>query len=198
MINGQFGRLTVLAQHENYGTQRQWVCRCECGEQTVVRTGHLTSGSVKSCGCSQGSGKFVHGKSYTREYNIWKNIKARCRNVKHPAYPLYGGRGITLCARWELFKNFIEDVGPPPSPASEIDRKDNSLGYSPDNCRWATREEQCNNRRGNVVLEMGGTTKTLTQWARQYDIHAATLRSRLRNGETLESAVSRPARRLMR
>lgn len=70
----------------------------------------------------------------------------RCANPKNIAYPYYGGRGITVCARWQSFPNFLEDMGERP-PGTTIDRRDNEKGYSKDNCRWATRQEQDGNKR---------------------------------------------------
>jgi hypothetical protein len=181
MVNGEFGHLVVVRQADNYGTQRQWLCKCECGNETVVRTGHLTSGSVKSCGCRQGSGRFVHGKATSSEYSIWQGIKSRCLNPKHPEYKNYGGRGIEVCTRWLLFANFYEDMGPRP-PGLEVDRRDNDKGYSLDNCRWATRKEQCNNTRNVHAITLGGRTQSLTAWCEELGLKPATVHYRIRNG----------------
>ena len=127
----------------------------------------------------------THGMKKTSIYNTWCNIKARCYNINNPRYKSYGGRGITVCARWkDSFENFFNDIGERPSKLYTIDRIDNEGNYTPDNCKWSTQLEQQNNKRSNRLLIYNGVTMNLGQWAKKLNIGATTLRWRLRNWPT--------------
>lgn len=114
----------------------------------------------------------------TPMYRRWYNIKSRCGNPKNEKWALYGGRGIALCERWQNYENFIQDMGPPPSPQHTVDRVDVNGPYSPQNCRWATPTEQANNKRTNVRVE----GKTLAEHARELGVTPETIRYRLVTG----------------
>lgn len=92
----------------------------------------------------------THRHSYTKTYSCWKQMLQRCSNPRNPSFPNYGGRGITVCERWQLFSGFLADMGEAPADRS-IERRDNSGGYRPDNCFWATRTQQQRNTRRNVL-----------------------------------------------
>lgn len=124
------------------------------------------------------------------EYNIWKGIRNRCFNKNNQAYDRYGGRGIKLCLRWKAsFMNFFMDMGPRPSKKHSIDRMDNDGNYSPKNCRWATREEQANNKRGNINITYKGETKTLKQWSRYLSFNYHRAHQRLQAGWEFEEIL---------
>jgi hypothetical protein len=144
----RFGRLVVLGRDYTRNRGAFWLCRCDCGKTTVAPSGHLTAGMRVSCGCAQdGSYNVKHGMSHSPEYRAWENARSRCRNPKNRKYPLYGGRGITMCEQWATsFDAFLADVGRRPSAAYSLDRIDGDRGYEPGNCRWATIDVQNRNR----------------------------------------------------
>jgi hypothetical protein len=117
-------------------------------------------------------------------------MKDRCLNPRNDRYADYGGRGITVCTAWrESFEQFYADMGEPPTDSHTIDRKDNSVGYQPDNCRWATKTEQNNNTRKNVLLTHDDRTQTIAQWARELGLSPKTLAKRIRNGWDIQRAL---------
>ena len=139
---------------------RHWVCRCACGATAVVATSELRKGDTKSCGClriatarSRGQSNHKHGAACdgaeTPEYRAWVEMRRRCRDSNHIGYERYGGRGITVCERWTDFEAFLADMGQKPTPTHSIDRRDNDGNYEPGNVRWATPEQQQNNRSNN-------------------------------------------------
>lgn len=114
----------------------------------------------------------------TPAYRRWYNIKARCENPRNEKYPLYGGRGITLCERWQDFNNYYVDMGEPPSPQHTVGRIDNDGPYSPDNCRWEIPVQQANNRRTNVRIE----GSTLAEHARRLGVTPEAIAYRMKTG----------------
>lgn len=125
-------------------------------------------------------------------YNSWQNMKDRCRNPKEKSFPRYGGRGIAVCQRWiESFDNFLADMGPRPSPRHSIDRYPNNNGnYEPNNCRWATPEQQAQNRRNNVTVSFNGKEQCISKWAKELGMPRATLNKRLKNGWRVDEALA--------
>ena len=189
IVGRVFGRLTVLSRSPEIGRQGQtrWICRCVCGtEKTIYRTS-LFNGSTQSCGCLKRENNILfrnrttHGKTHTPVYQVWTNILTRCRNKKSTRWHRYGGRGITMCERWMTFENFYADMGDPPE-GMELDRIDNDKGYSFDNCRWATRTQQANNRSNNTLIAYNGRTQTIAQWAHETGVHERTLSWRHNHG----------------
>jgi len=104
----------------------------------------------------------------------------RCHDPNNPNYPRYGGRGITVCDRWRDLTNFVADMDAGYAPGLELDRIDNDLGYSPENCRWATKTVQANNKRRLVKITIDGVTKTAAQWARENGVGVELARCRIK------------------
>ena len=133
----------------------------------------------------------------SRTYRIWTGMWERCIYPTNKRYADYGGRGITVCQRWQDFRNFLADMGEAPEGLT-LDRKNNSKGYSPKNCRWATAHEQQQNMRSNVNLEYKGETFCAREWSRRLGIKYITLLARIYRGWPVEQALGAPLQRGIR
>ena len=128
------------------------------------------------------------------EYKAWVSMRNRCYNPNHNWYHRYGRRGITVCEQWDDFEVFLADMGPRPSPKYSLDREDNDLGYTPQNCRWATPQEQNDNRGNSIWLTHQGRTQTLTAWSRELGVKQVTLKARLAKGWPIEKVMAKRVR----
>lgn len=201
----RFGRLTaVRPMPKAAGARQLWLMWCDCGAEKSVDQRQLAGGKTKSCGCLHREGSRAraaslieentrHGMYATPEYRAWGDMLNRCRNPKHRCYAYYGGRGITVCARWLKSDAFLADMGPRPSPKHSLERIDNSKGYSPENCRWATRAVQANNTRKVRQITAFGRTQSIAAWAREGGIPAPAITWRLDNGWPPDEAVALPS-----
>lgn len=192
-----FGRLNVIGPTEErrYRKKIVWMCRCECGRIAFVVADSLRTGNTKSCGCLQKEyiptrGNRTHNQSYTPEYRAWCAMQIRCTVPSNKAWPRYGGRGITVCDRWKRFERFIEDMGQKPSSKHSLDRTDNDLGYSQDNCRWATWREQQRNRSTTRMLTFQGETMCITAWSERTGLSRPVIAHRLNIGWPIERALT--------
>lgn len=133
----------------------------------------------------------THGHSFppSRTYSAWVSMRSRCTNVNCPTYINYGAKGITVCGRWRSFEYFLSDMGGCPEGLT-LDRTDNTKGYSPNNCRWATMQEQQRNRGNNVSMTAFGRTQLLVEWAEERGLTVAQLHGRLRRGWSHERALT--------
>lgn len=133
----------------------------------------------------------------SKEYMAWNGMRNRCLCKTGKYYHRYGGRGITICPQWDDFSVFYRDMGIKPDGMS-LDRINNNMGYTPDNCRWATYSQQNNNKRDNVWIEFNGDSKTLTQWSRILRISYAVLHKRINKYKwSHEMALSTPVRKML-
>lgn len=190
-LTGQ--RFGILVAQECLGMARGntwWRCLCDCGVTRVVTRSNLRSGNAKSCGCqnyvTSGIANRTHGLTKHPLYGIWWKMVCRCGNPADTSWGSYGGRGITVCERWMSVENFIADMGERPARMT-IERVNNNLGYTPENCRWATYAEQSRNTRRTRMFTFNGKTQCLEDWAREIGIDQSTLITRLRRHSVAES-----------
>lgn len=156
VIGNKYGRLLVTGDAPYKGKSRQVAVLCECGNTLNVNVSNLKKGTTTSCGCFHKSRITSHGKSQDPMYKTWHGMMERCYNPSHEAFSRYGGRGITVIPEWHDVANFILWVIQSDySPKLTLDRKDNEKGYSPENCRWASKNAQQRNRRAIA----GGTSE---------------------------------------
>lgn len=165
-IGNWYGSREVLGPPFSSGSA-SWraVVRCKCGRISAAWCHQLANMGVESCnGCT----KRIHGKSKTAIYSIYKGIISRCYSPKNKRYDRYGERGIKVCKAWlesfEVFETWANQHGY--APGLQIGRKNNDLGYCPDNCEWVTQIENANNKSNNRMLQAFGETKTMAQWSR--------------------------------
>jgi len=170
----RFGRLTVVKLHlirisgKDLKKKPQWSVVCDCGVQKVVDGASLRNGDTSSCGCFMrekikqiGFKNKIHGMRNSRLYSIWRSMNKRCYDTKHLGYKNYGARGINICSRWRIFKNFMDDMLESYNyhvtifgeDNTKIDRKDFDGNYELTNCRWVTRSENSKNRRPRITLK---------------------------------------------
>lgn len=196
----RFSRWVIVNIAESVNGYVHVLCECDCGTRKIIDARSVVRGNSRSCGCLRKevtvARSTIHGLAPRHgrcaEYNVWLNIRRRCLDPSTSNFKNYGGRGIKVCDRWLSFENFCADMGPRPSPAHSIDRKENDGDYCPENCRWATRSKQMNNMRTNRRISSGGITQTLAEWSRATGINRRTLAQRIDNGWTAEEAVSTP------
>lgn len=183
----EIGNITVVKMVGKIGHNISWQCACKCGKVFHALASNLTSGNTKSCGCHRrrvsAEKQMTHGLSKTRAYGLWKNMLRRCNDPKVPAYKHYGARGISVCERWTDFEKFFLDMGERPKGKS-LERKNNALGYSPDNCIWATTLDQARNKRTNVLVSIGGVAKPISEWSESFGIPSSRIYARKKLGWT--------------
>jgi len=195
--NIKYGRLTALhVSHYNIRKQAYWMCRCDCGTELPVFGGNLTSLAVKSCGCYSVDhpSHLIHGHSpngcHTREYDIWVSMRSRVFNPRNKRYKFYGERGITICARWNDFRNFFAGMGKRPRGRT-LHRVDNDGNYCPENCVWATTETQARAKTNTRWVSFQGKTRSLADWADDYFLPYHTLYFRLSMGWDIKRALTK-------
>lgn len=213
LVGKRFGKLTVvrLAQPRKIPSGKTtyfWVCKCDCGNETEVSSGHLTSGHTLSCGCLHqnmmdtiGERTRTHGRCdkrlKTKSYKTWVYIKRRCYYEKDVDYKNYGARGIKIAGIWlndpAAFCEYVEALDRYSEPGTTIDRIDSDGNYEPGNLRWATMAEQRRNTSRTHLVTINGETLCLLDWAKRYNISTNTIYRRIKEcGMNEVEAITTP------
>jgi hypothetical protein len=189
----KYGKLTILNTGQIFNTYRYYaLCKCECGKEKFIRIDSIRSGHTISCGCEQLISATKHGCWHSPIFNNWRNMMDRCFNPLNKRFHDYGGRGITVCERWQNIINFIKDMEPTYKEGLTIDRINNDGNYEPSNCRWATRKQQNRNCRRNINFTHNGETHCLQEWSEILNIPYVLLWDRIFRGWTFEKSISTP------
>jgi hypothetical protein len=203
-LTGQrFGRLTVVGLDSIRNKKSYWLCKCECGNECLVRSDLLQCNNTLSCGCYVKDRSLLPLPEYTEEValkkakSILKGIKQRCYNSNSTKYSIYGGRGIIVCDRWKDkqtgLASFLADMGVPPSHKHQLDRIDNDGSYEPGNCRWVTNQQNNRNKQSDFDVTYKGENKQLGKWVEELDLDFSTTKNRILCGWSVEEAFTTPA-----
>lgn len=197
-MSGQvFGRLSVVRRSGSDGRGLAlWLCRCECGAEKIIPGRDLRQSRQISCGCLRlerlKRGSLKHGMTGSTTWSIWRDMRKRCSNPKADNFIHYGGRGISVCDRWQEFSAFFSDMGERPEGMS-LERKDVNGNYEPDNCIWIPAREQPNNTRRSIMVEIDGKSVCLKVACSIRGLPYNLIRDRIRTlGWSVERAMSEP------
>jgi hypothetical protein len=200
LFGERFNKLTFLYESERIKNKscsphRVAVCLCDCGKEKKVRMMHLFNGTIKSCGCSKGK----HHSYKTKLYRVWCSMRRRCeKRTNETTNKSYYNKGIFVCNEWNDFLNFekwAKETGY--NSTLQIDRIDNSKGYSPENCRWVCPITNMNNRDNTVFVFYNGEKKALMNVLREKGLekHYVTIWSRIKKNWDIHKAIDTPIRK---
>jgi hypothetical protein len=183
-LNDQkFGQLAPVKFIETRKGIAYWLCKCDCGNEVIKAAKLLKNGHTTTCGDLNAHPR-KHGKSNTRLFSIWQDMKNRCKNPNIKNYKNYGERGIRVCDEWinsfEMFWNWAVNNGYQQNLT--IDRINSNGNYNPENCRWADDITQSNNKRVCNYITINGVTKTATEWGRENGISGKLVMQRMKAG----------------
>lgn len=186
MLGRTFGQWTVVSFAFVKKPHKYYNCRCSCGTERPVQGPSLKAGTSASCGCTKGQkiskARTTHGSCSHPAYQSWTAMRRRCQDSTFTGYRNYGARGITVCDKWQTFEGFWADMGASWALGLTIERNDVNGNYAPENCRWATYEEQASNRRVNVILDTPWGKITQAEAARRAGISLGSLIHRMKSG----------------
>lgn len=187
--NKKYGCLTPIRYIAGHKKRRSaWLCKCDCGNETIVTTDKILSGHTKSCGCL----KMKYFILNRRIFRIWCNMQKRCTDKSRKDSKYYYGKGVKVCKEWEIYENFQSwALKNGYSDDLTLDRIDNNGNYEPSNCRWITIAEQQRNKCNCYYVTINGVKKTLSEWAREIGVHRETLRYRVEKNMPVNKLLSK-------
>ena len=189
-VGNRYYSLMVIDRVESVNGYARFLCKCDCGNESIVRGSDLRSGNTKSCGKCK---REWHGDSASRLYNIWCHMKRRTENPQDAAYEDYGGRGIAVCDEWNKYSAFKEwAISNGYNDSLTIERIDVNSGYYPSNCKWIPVNEQAKNRRSCHFITIKNETKCVSEWAKEFGIKPRIVLERMRSGWSAEDALFAP------
>jgi hypothetical protein len=200
-ISGQrFGRVVAKTPIPKDRAEKSkhiyWNCECDCGNKFRTSATNLKTGHAKSCGCISKEKASMMRRTHSatskeaapivrRLYRVWDGMKERCSNPNHVGFKDYGGRGIKVCEQWLNFSNFLSDMMPSYKSGLQIERMDNNGDYTPSNCTWATRKQECRNRRSNHMISFNGKIQCISAWAEELNICQYKISRIIRSGRDI-------------
>ncbi len=187
----KFGKWTVISQ-DILKASKYWWCKCDCGKVVSVNKYNLFAGKSSSClNCRVQENRGIrHGMSEHRLYVTWCNMKGRCNNPNSLDYKNYGGRGISVCERWNYFPNFAEDMNSTYQKGLTLERKDTNSNYMLSNCIWIPKSEQSKNRRSVHKLEYRGKIYSQAELIALSGLPRGTIEGRMKLGWSIEETVN--------
>lgn len=175
-LGKKYNRLTVISFEYKKGGRTYYKLKCDCGKEIIISLSCAKTNHTKSCGCLVSELSRIrmpkytrkHGISTTRIYKCWKDAVRRCEDLKSVAYQNYGGRGINICEEWKDCLVFYEwALKNGYSETLTLDRINVDGNYEPSNCKWATIDEQANNKRNSIFICHEGLKLTHSQWSKR-------------------------------
>jgi hypothetical protein len=199
LVGNRYGRLEVIERAESKKGKTRWLCKCDCGKESIVESSSLIRGNTTSCGCYKTeNAKRLYStvrQNDKRLYAVWNGIKQRCLNKNNTSYHNYGGRGIKIDDKWaNNYQSFYEwAMRAGYKEGLEIDRINNDGDYCESNCRFVDRFTQANNKRNVILYTIDGIAKSLPQWCKEYNQDYNLVTQRVHKlGWSIEDALTTP------
>lgn len=194
----KFNKLTAIKfSHMDENYCQFWLFKCDCGNEKIIKMRNVELGTTVSCTCHIRKLTTKHGYTNNPVFNIWKKIKARCHDSNDQAYAYYGGRGLSMSEEWkDSFDTFVRDMGVRPSKNHSIDRIDNDIGYSKENCKWSTKHEQQMNRRNTIYVDYNGEKVKLFELCEKINVdYVRTFKRIMYYGWDIEKSITTPPKK---